>query len=264
MSLNSLAVASQKGGVGKTTVALNLAHGLARRGWKTLLVDTDPQGAIGLSLSRDLRSARGLIDCLRRTAALDEAVLATRLPELSLLPVGRVDSDAGREALPESQFGALLDEAAHRFDVILVDTPSGLGGITNAVLHEVGWVLVALQAEPLSLRTLQAVVQRLAALRREHPLDLAGVVLTMVQSRHQVSLGTVQETWSLLPPDLVCEAFVPRDSAFLDASAHGVPVAQLSRRPPAVATVFDRLAAELETRLPFLESEPSAVIPLLD
>ncbi|MFV1994398.1 MAG: ParA family protein, partial [Verrucomicrobiales bacterium] len=83
-----LTITSQKGGVGKTTVAINLAYSLARRGWRTLLVDTDPQGAVGLSLSRRARECRGFYDALEGRATAHEAVLETRLPELKIMPAG--------------------------------------------------------------------------------------------------------------------------------------------------------------------------------
>src|SRR4051794_2499322 len=84
----ALATASQKGGVGKTTVCINLGHALARRGWNVLLVDTDPQGGIGLSLSRTTRHKRGFYDFLAHGGEVRPLILPTRLPEFSVLPCG--------------------------------------------------------------------------------------------------------------------------------------------------------------------------------
>ncbi|MEM7146294.1 MAG: AAA family ATPase, partial [Verrucomicrobiota bacterium] len=90
----SIAISSQKGGVGKTTVAINLAYSLARRGWHTLLVDTDPQGGVGLSLSRRARYCRGYYDALATSEEPDvgKMILSTRLPELKILTAGQSES----------------------------------------------------------------------------------------------------------------------------------------------------------------------------
>jgi chromosome partitioning protein len=268
--MRSLAVASQKGGVGKTTVALNLAFALAQRGWNTLLVDADPQGSIGLSLTGGASRGEGLVELLEGSGPLERLALATRRPELHILPVGGrlpdrcerwseiVDSGAA--------FAAMLTEAAGSYDVVVGDTGSGLYGPNLDLLRHFDQVLVPIQAEPLALRTVPQVLEAVGRLRENgNGLSVAGFVVTMLSSRQPVSLSVAQETWSLLPLELVLESFVPRDEAVLEASAHGVPVGLLGRRPPAVVTVFDRLAAELEPRLGLiseeLEREP---IPLLD
>jgi chromosome partitioning protein len=250
--MSILTVASQKGGVGKTTLALNLAFALARRGWRTLLVDTDPQGSIGLSLRDGVGPARGLGPYLAGVMPLEEAVIKTRLSELCILPADAavLDEANEREAQIRRALPSLLANALWSYEVVLLDTPSGLRGNTFAALQHTDHVLVPLQAEPLALRTVQQVLDVVGKLRDEgRKLSIAGLVLTMLQSRDEVSLATAQEAWSLLPKSLVLEGNVPRDPAFLRASACGVPVGLLSRRPPAVASVFDQIAAEVELRI---------------
>ena len=123
-----------------------------------------------------------------------------------------------------------------------------------------------IQAEPLALRSVGQVLEAVGRLREDsRRLSIVGFIVTMLSSRQQVSLAVAQETWSMLPVDLVLEAFVPRDEAFLVASAQGVPLGLLGKRPPPVATVFDQLAAELEPRLGLLTEESEVEpIPLLD
>ena len=87
----AIATASQKGGVGKTTLCVNLAYCLAKRGWSVLLVDTDPQGGVGLSLSRTSRSKHGFYDFLCEAKGYAPTVLHTRLPGLSLMPTGQFE-----------------------------------------------------------------------------------------------------------------------------------------------------------------------------
>ncbi len=257
-----VAVASEKGGVGKTTIVLNLGLALARRGWRTLIVDTDPQGAISLSLNREVGAAAGLAELAAGTANVEEIVVATKLPELAFVPAGRARGAAAELA---AGLDRLLAATAGAWDVVLFDTASGLADRTAAVLRRVSSALVPVQAEPLSLRTLEATLDGLSAIRGETGLGLLGIVLTMVQSRDPISLATVQEVWNRLPPEVVLDGFVPRDPAFLKASAHGVPVQLLSRRrPPAVASVFDRLAAEVESRLGLERPGEDDVSPLVD
>lgn len=247
-------IASQKGGVGKTTVALNLAVALAERGRRTLLADLDPQGAIGLSLAKGDTELAGLAELLSGVASASEAVVATRLAGLSLLPRGRldatdVDSFEAAVALPDAldqAFGACETAC----DVVIVDTPSGLGRVTTAALAAADFAMLAFQTESLSLRSVgQAlrVVEHVQATRNPR-LRLVGILPTLVERERPGSQAVLSEIWSGFPDAL--ETVVPRTEAFARASALGVPVGFLggesggpeSRR-------FDLLADELEDRM---------------
>ena len=129
-----LAITSQKGGVGKTTVSVNLAYSLARRGWNTLLVDTDPQGSVGLSLSEKARKCKGLYDAVNSGASAEGMILGTRLPELKILTSGKPHGYF--EAVQPGIDGVaamrrVVDDLRGRkqFDVVLIDTPAGLQGM---------------------------------------------------------------------------------------------------------------------------------------
>lgn len=264
-----LAITSQKGGVGKTTLALNLGYALARRGWRTLVVDADPQGGIALSVSSSLVVRPGLADLLRGSAELTEAIVETRMPDLRLMPVGTLSAlGAGAWSGDLADGRALepiLTRARADHDVVLVDTAPGLGGSTLGVLRNADWFLVPLQAEPLAGRAVRALLAAIDALHEEGAApSFAGIVLTMLQSRQATSLEVAQESWRLFPAEVVIEATVPRDAIFLEASAKGVPVALLHRRPPPVSSVFDQIAAEVETRIGLASEEDDDVIPLVD
>ncbi len=264
--MKTVAVVSQKGGVGKTTLALNASLALARRGWRTLVVDADPQGAISLSLKKELKVALGLTEYAEGHKTLRDVLLPTRIPELAFLPVGGIkDHRPSKVEIAESVLAKLVDQASEQFDLMMIDTASGLRGRTHRVLRIADYAVVPMQAEPLSVRTLQGVLETIAEVHDQTGLELAGIVLTMVQSRDDISLETVQEVWNLLPAEFVLEGFVPRDPAFLRASAHGVPVSLLSRRrPPAVAAVFDSIAAELEPRIGLQTEDDDDLVHLLD
>ena len=264
-----LAIASPKGGVGKTTLALNLSYALASRGWETLLVDADPQGCVGLSIDGGLRRRTGLAEVAGGETALAEAAVASRLRQLDLLPVGRVPAvaAAGWAASLEDghRLAEVFDTARSHYDVTVVDTPPGMTGPALGALREADYVAVALQAEPLAARSIVQVLEVIAALREQGSGPrLGGLVLTMLQSRHEGSLAVAQESWRLFPGHHVFDTAVPRDNVFLEASAAGVPVALLRRRPPAAAAVFDQLAAEIEERLDLIEDDRGRAIPLLD
>lgn len=247
-----LSVVSQKGGVGKTTVSLNLALAFARRGHRSLLVDADPQGAIGLSLQRG-SGGPGLASYVARRGPLDRAVAHTKLPELDLLPMGNIaiqDTAAfGARLNDGTELQRLLGECG-AYDLVMIDTPSGFSGVTMGAMRVSTHVISPLQAEPLAVRSASQLLEVVAALRRDGAtVTLAGLVLTMLDLRNGDSLGVATEVWSDFPEAAVLQTNIPRDAAFLKASGAGVPVGLLSRTPPPVAALFDQLAQELEPKL---------------
>lgn len=252
-SVIAVATASQKGGVGKTTLCVNLAYSLAKRGWNTLLVDTDPQGAVGLSLARSTREKRGFYDFITSALDLADVVLPTRLPELSILPAGQYDA-CMRHGLVAADAPArirdLLRAAELRgHDCVLMDTAAGLGGLTETVVKACDYVVIPQQAEPLAARSIPHMLETLARFRAEGaPVKVAAILLTMVMGDQEMSLRVARELRQMLPAELMFKQSVPRMASFLEASARGVPVALLKHNPPPEALIFDQIAAELEER----------------
>ncbi|MCB1228181.1 MAG: ParA family protein [Verrucomicrobiales bacterium] len=240
--------------MGKTTLCVNLAYALARRGWSTLVVDTDPQSGIGLSLTRSSRAKAGFFDFIGGGVTFERVVLPSRLPELSILPAGQFDACA-RRGLPlhemPTRLGDLLRSAELRgFDCLIFDTAAGLTGLTETVVKASDYVLVPQQAEPLAVRSLPHLLETLARFRGEGAaVKVAGILLTMVMNDEEMSLQVAREVRQLLPKDLLFKQSIPRLPSFLEASTAGVPVALLKRNPPPEAVLFEQIAAELEERI---------------
>jgi len=261
-----VSIASQKGGVGKTTVAINLSYSLAQRGHRVLLLDTDPQTAVGLSLVSNASDRRGFFDALTSGTDYAPSLLPTRLPGLSILPAGNyegfqgsplaLDPD-GRRARIRRLFQAIEERSGPSFDLLLIDTAAGTHSITGDVLWLSDFVLLPEQAEPLGLRTLPQILHHLAELRiKQPPTQVLGILPTMVQETSPTSRDVLVQLREIVPPELLFETTVPRNDIFLRASEHGVPLALLQQNPPPQALLFDRLATEVEQRLP-LHQHPS-------
>jgi len=244
-----IVVASQKGGVGKTTVALHLALAFAERGHPTLLVDLDPQGGIGHVLARGDTALPGLADQLMGVVSPAEAVCKTRVPGFSLLPRGRLDPTEVVEFELALRAPGVLASAleAHEdgFDYVVLDTPSGLGMITRAALAVGHWALLPMQALPLAARSVSQVlrvVEHVAA--TDNPrLRLLGILPTMAERSKEPSQTVMNDLWSGF--DGVLDTVIPRADVYADASLKGLPIGFMGGRPSPEARRFDALAAEL-------------------
>lgn len=250
-----LAVVSQKGGVGKTTTAINLASALAQRGRKTLLVDVDPQGAVrhGLGLAPDAGTA-GLADLLAGTHDLHDVVQATPLPWLRVLLAGSVSDAAEHESYAmllaeSSRLGELFDRARGRGYIVVVDTPPGIGAVTRRVLAHSQHVVVPLQCEPLALQTTTQILRAVREAAVANPgLALDGILLTMLEEGNEVSQRVAAYVRQQLPPELLFDVAIPRTMASIDAFAAGQPLVLRAPDDPA-ARAYLRLAELLEPRL---------------
>lgn len=258
--LRSLVIASQKGGVGKTTVALHLAHSLVGRGYQVLLVDSDPQGAIGLSLSKKLSESNGFSDYLEQGPSLDEVMVRTKVANFNILPFGSlpVSQTEHFNSVMSSgeQHARLLSDAAYLGnDIVVFDTPAGFCGVTVGAMRASSHVLTPIQAEPMALRTVTQMLEQVQVLQDAgYAVEIAGFLITMLQLRVEHSYSVAQEVWESFPENLLFDVNVPRDPVFLEATAAGVPVGLLRRPKPPVAHVFDLVAAELENRLGLVEA----------
>jgi chromosome partitioning protein len=244
----SVAIASPKGGVGKTTIALNLGQALATSGWRVLLIDGTINGDVLAALhNQNRRRAGGVLEIFHGNALLDHMVLATAAPNLQLLPAfGRAMRVPELAQNPGAErWRDLLGQLGSRADVVLIDTDAGLFGHTQAILSAATYVLGILQAEPLSARLADRFHAVLPSLAGPARAGLLGLVMNMVMQNSPGSVEAVDAVAARYPGELF-RTRIPRTASVLDASRAGLP---LPMADAGLAGIFMDVASELCARV---------------
>ena len=225
-----VAVANQKGGVGKTTTAINVATSIALSGQRVLLVDVDPQGNLtsGVGLKGQRAAAGTAYEALLGDGAPDSFVLATTIERLSLIPADRNLTGAEIElvALPERErrLKRVLDPLRAQFDFIFIDCPPSLGLLTLNALVAADAVLIPLHCEYFALEGLAELVGTMRRVRSalNPTLDIEGVLLTMYDDRTNLGQLVARDVRDFFK-DKVFNTIIPRNVRLGEAPSHGIP-----------------------------------------
>ena len=252
-----ITIANQKGGVGKTTTAINLATALAAMGWRVLLIDLDPQGnaSTGLGVSQGQR-IRSSYDVLMGESSVIDAVTATRIPRLDLIAATPDLSGAEIELVDVSErsyrLTKALDAGTGRWDVCLIDCPPSLGLLTINALVAANSLLIPLQCEFFALEGLSQLLQTYERIHAKlNPsLSILGVALTMYDKRNRLTEQVSDDVRACLGT-AVFDTVIPRNVRLSEAPSHGLPALIYDYRC-AGSEAYMALAREVIGRLPQL------------
>ncbi|MBB5711137.1 ParA family protein [Sphingomonas xinjiangensis] len=254
-----IAIANQKGGVGKTTTAINVGTALAATGQRVLLIDLDPQGnaSTGLGIGRSDRD-RSTYDLLLTDAELEDVAIATKVPRLDIVPATQDLSGAEIELIEFDARTHRLDAAigrhvAGRWDVVLIDCPPSLGLLTINAMVAAHALLVPLQCEFFALEGLSQLLTTVERIRsRFNPgLSILGVALTMYDRRNRLTDQVSDDVRAVLGK-VVFDTVIPRNVRLSEAPSHGVPALIYDYRC-AGSEAYIALAREVIDRLPKLK-----------
>lgn len=245
-----IAVANQKGGVGKTTTAVNLAAWLARMGKLSLLIDADPQGnsTSGLGINKK-GLQRSLYNALIDDAPFKEVIIATNVSGLDLAPsnidLAGAEIELVSEIARETKLKRALAPEVDRYDYIIIDCPPSLGLLTINALVAAETVLIPIQCEYYALEGVSQLMSTVNLVKNNlNPgLSLEGVVLTMFNARTNLSIQVVDEVKKHFRGK-VFRSIVPRNVRLSEAPSHGVPIFIYDAKSRG-AEVYEELAKEV-------------------
>lgn len=247
-----ITIASQKGGVGKTTTALNLGYSLSRFGNRVLILDSDPQAGITLATNLKKRTELGLINMLMGGVQPSDIVMHVRNNSLAVAGIGRLEPEDVfmlDEFAKNGKLSAGVKCLAEGFDYLLIDAPAGVGGLVSSLLTASNSVIPVVLCRALAIKSLPMLLN-LVNWVREHKnpgLILEGVLMTMLDERSEVENSLSQEFRASLPEEIFFRTKIPYQEVFEKASIRSVPVGMLNEGQSAAKQYMD-LAWEIKER----------------
>ena len=247
-----IAVANQKGGVGKTTTSINLSACLAELGKQTLIIDSDPQGNTSSGLGIDRKNTVvSIYDVLVNGTSMRDAITNTKWKNLDLCPSNIQLAGAEIELVSLNRREYRMKDALKtvaEYDFVLIDCPPSLGLLTLNSLAAADTVLIPIQCEYYALEGLSQLTTTIKQVRRSiNPsLDIEGAVLTMFDARTNLSIEVVEEVKRVLPKK-VCRTVIPRSVRLAEAPSFGEPIITYDTHSKG-ANCYRELAKEIISR----------------
>jgi len=245
-----IAVVNQKGGVGKTTTAVNLASALSESGKFVLLVDLDPQGNATSGLGIDYQNLeKGLYHSLAGLHSIHDIIQNTAHEGLRVAPATQDLAGAAIELVNEEgremKLADILNEVKHAYDYIIIDCPPSLGILTLNGLMASDHILIPVQAEYYALEGLGQLLKTIEMVREglKPELNVIGAVLTMFDKRNKLSSEVMNELYKFFP-DNIFRSVIPRTVRLAEAPSYGKSIFHYEPRGKA-ARAYERLSQEL-------------------